>query len=307
MKLLVVEDDPVTQQAIRKELASEDFDILEAHNGLDALDMIRDDEIRIAIVDWIVPGMDGVSLCKRVRDINLKRYIYLILLAAEGAQQEGNDGLNVADDYLAKPLSRLELITRLHVGVRILELEDKQVDLQRKLLKLAKEDPLTNLLNRRALFDELVKELSRTVREALPLSIILVDVDEFKRINETHGHTAGDRVLVEFSQRLERVCRPYDMMGRYGGQEFMLVLPNAKKINATIVAERMKKAIVDKPFTIDGEKLDVTACFGVYHFKSSGKSSEINVLEHVLDELIIRTEESLSRAKQEGKNSIFVI
>jgi two-component system cell cycle response regulator len=307
MKLLVVEDDPVTQQAIRKELASEDFDILEAHTGLDALDMIRDDEIRIAIVDRIVPGMDGVSLCKRIRDFNLRRYIYLILLAAEGVQQEDSEGLNIADDYLTKPLNRLELVTRIRAGVRILELEDKQVDLQRKLLKLAKEDPLTNLMNRRALFDELVKELSRTVREALPLSTILVDVDEFKRINETHGYKAGDRVLVEFSQRLERVCRPYDMIGRYGGQEFIIVLPNTKKINATMVAERMKKSIADKPFIIDGEKLDVTACFGVYYFKSSGKSSEINVLEHVLDELISKTDESLSRAKEEGKNSIFVI
>lgn len=306
MKLLVVEDDPVTQQAIRKELAGEDFDILEAHNGLDALDMIRDDEIRIAIVDWTVPGMDGVSLCRRIRDFNLRRYTYLILLTAEGAQGD-NGELQVADDCLTKPLSRRELITRLGVGVRILELEDKQIDLQKKLLKLAKEDPLTNLMNRRALFDELVKELSRTVREALPLSTILVDVDDFKGINETYGYKAGDRVLIEFSQRLERVCRPYDMIGRYGGQEFMIVLPNTRKINATMVAERMKKAIAGKPFTIEGEKLDVTACFGMYHFKSGGKSSEINVLEHVLDEIISRTEESLSRAKEEGRNSIFVI
>ena len=306
MKLLVVEDDPVAQQAIKKELAGEDFDIQEAHNGLDALDMIRDDEIRIAIVDWTVPGIDGVSLCRRIRDFNLRRYTYLILLTAEGIQGD-NGELFVADDYLAKPLNRRELITRLGVGVRILELEDKQIDLQKKLLKLAKEDPLTNLLNRRALFDELVKELSRTVREALPLSTILVDVDDFKKINETYGYKAGDRVLIEFSQRLERVCRPYDMIGRYGGQEFIIVLPNTRKINATMVSERMKKAIAGKPFTIEGEELDVTACFGMYHFKSGGKSSEINVLEHVLDEIISRTEESLSRAKEEGKNSIFVI
>jgi two-component system cell cycle response regulator len=307
MKLLVVEDDPVTQQAIKKELESEGFEIREAHNGLDALDMIRDDGIRMVIVDWMVPGMNGVTFCRRVRDLNLKRYVYLILLVAQSVQKEGTEGLDVGDDYLTKPLNRFELLSRVKLGVRLLELEDKRVDLQKKLIKLVKEDPLTNLLNRRALFDELVKELSRTVRENLPLATILADVDDFKRINEDYGYVAGDKVLVEFSQRLERLCRPYDIIGRYGGQEFLIILPNTRKINATMVAERIRKAIADKPFTIDGKKVNITACFGLYHFKSLGKSADINVLEHVLDDLINRTDESLSRAKAEGRDNIFVL
>lgn len=306
MKLLIVEDDPVIQQSVKKELGTEELELLDAHTGIDALSVIRDREVRIAVIDWMIPGLDGENLCKEIRNTRLKRYVYLIILATKSEKFDPVSVLEYADDILLKPFDRRELLSRIAIARRVLTLQDKLFDVQKEVMRLAKEDPLTTLLNRRALFDEIIKELNRTVREEHPVSTILVDIDDFKKINETYGYAVGDKVLVEFSERLQRICRPYDIIGRYGGEEFFILLPNTKKINATMVAERMKKVIGENPFSIEDKSIAVSASFGVCYFRLKHGKSEKFILEHVLDDIIYKTDEALLRAKAEGKK-VFVL
>jgi len=305
VKLLIVEDDPVIQQSVKKELASEELEFLEAHTGIDALGVIRDREVRIAIIDWMIPGLNGENLCKEIRKLKQKRYVYLIVLATKSEKFDTVSVLEYADDILLKPFDGREILSRIAIARRVLALQDKLFDAQKEVMRLAKEDPLTTLLNRRALFDEIIKELNRTVREELPLSTILVDIDDLKKINEKYGYAVGDKVLIEASERLKRICRPYDSIGRYGGGEFFILLPNTKKINATMVAERMKKAIGGKPFSIEDKSVAISASFGVCYFRLEHEKSEKFILEHVLDDIIYKTDEALLRAKAEGKK-VFV-
>ena len=307
MKMLIVEDDPFVQKVVKKVFAGMGFEVLTCGDGATALDFIKNDRIQFAVIDWILPEMDGLTLCRRVRKLKLSRYIYMIVLTSRNRKEDLVQALDSgADDYIAKPFDESELAARARVGMRIIQLENKLVNNQKRLMKLAKEDPLTGILNRRSLFDGILKEINRSSREGASVATILVDADNCKAINDTHGHLAGDVALAEFSRRLQDSCREYDLLGRYGGEEFLVFLPRTDREGAIRVAERIRTSLRQKPMVFGDHKVELGASLGVcaYTFDKSKKRAE-NV-EAVFDEMIKRTDYALYMAKKEGKNRVVV-
>jgi two-component system chemotaxis response regulator CheY len=264
-----------------------------AHNGNEAWDILeKNDRPNLAVLDWIMPGMDGVEICKRLRKLSLPNYVYVILLTARNKREDVIYGLESgADDYIIKPFHHEELKSRLKIGQRIIELEHR-------ILRLASTDYLTGLLNRRAFLERLERELNRCQREASPMGIIIMDIDHFKKVNDNYGHQAGDLVLQELSTTLVTLCRVYDFIGRYGGEEFIVCLPGADKWNTYQIAERMRSIVENKNILLPdkGTSVSVTASFGIVSMEPGQRKSA--------DRLINEADEALYRAKDQGRNQV---
>jgi two-component system, cell cycle response regulator len=300
MKVLIAIDEKVSQLAIKRALEKEKYKADVCNTGEKALEIFKKDkDIRVVILDPELPDMDGITLAKEIRRVSFSRYVYIIVLLS-------NDRINIydvmqagADDYIAEPFNDDIFNFRIKTGIRMLETEDKLVKSQKELLRLVKEDPLTTLLNRRAFLDEAVKQVDRASRENQPVSIIMVDIDEFSQINESYGNSLGDRVLVEFADRLRYGCRPYDIVGRYGGEEFFILLPNTKAANAVKIAKRLRSATTKKYYDMQGYNIKLTASFGV-----SFIVPDIGPKDRQIDELIKKSEIALDKAKSEGFDKI---
>jgi diguanylate cyclase (GGDEF)-like protein len=197
----------------------------------------------LAILDWMMPGLDGVEVCRKVRQAGGAPYVYLIMLTGRAERRDVVQGMGAgADDYLSKPFDEQELRVRLRAGRRI-------VDLQEALRTLATRDALTGTWNRRAILEILRRELARGAREGTPVGVVLADLDHFKRVNDTLGHLTGDAVLSEAARRIGAALRPYDALGRYGGEEFLIVLPGCDPEGASQVAERVRGRVAEAPVT----------------------------------------------------------
>jgi diguanylate cyclase (GGDEF)-like protein len=250
----------------------------------------------LAIVDWMMPGMDGVQLCKTVRQLMPEPYIYILLLTARYEQEDIIRGLDAgADDYMTKPFDAHELQVRLRAGTRILELQDELIAARETRRQQATHDVLTGAFNRRTVLEGLQRELSRAQREGTSVGVILMDLDHFKLINDTHGHPMGDMVLREAVYRLQRELRSHDLLGRYGGEEFLIVLPGCPIAETVTVAERLRQRLASEPIKLSEGQILVTGSFGV---ASSTADSE-NV-----EALIQTADASLYRAKHEGRNRV---
>ncbi len=290
-KILVADDDPVSRRILKSFLTKWNYDVTVVADGTSALQVLdSEDTPRLAVLDWMMPGLEGVQICQLIRQRTDRPYVYVLLLTARGEKQDLLKGLALgADDYLTKPFDAQELQARLHVGTRILELQDK-------LVSQATHDSLTGFLNRKAIFDTLEKEVIRAVREANPLSIILADLDHFKSINDTHGHQAGDAVLQEAARRVLASIRTYDSVGRYGGEEFLIVTPGCSAAEAAALAERLRKRVGENAFNASGCLVVVTMSLGVAE-TSSGQKAE---------ELLRSADEALYAAKGGGRDRVEV-
>ena len=307
MKMMIVEDDPFVQKVVKKVFAGMGFEVLSCGDGATALDFIKNDRIQLAVVDWILPEMDGLTLCRRVRKLKLSRYIYIIVLTSRNRKEDLVQALDAgADDYIAKPFDENELAARARVGMRIIQLENKLINNQKRLMKLAKEDPLTGILNRRSLFDGILKEINRASREGTSFATILIDADDFKSINDTHGHLAGDMVLIEFARRIQDSCREYDLLGRYGGEEFLVFLPRTDRDGAIRVAERIRTSLRERQMDFGGQKVELGASLGVSPFSYEKTDRPAENIEALFDEMIKRSDYALYMAKKEGKNRVVV-
>ncbi|MEA4881266.1 MAG: diguanylate cyclase, partial [Synergistaceae bacterium] len=198
-----------------------------------------------------------------------------------------------ADDYLTKPFDSQELQMRLRVGERILHLQEQ-------LRTAALYDDLTGLLNRGAVIERLENELSRSWRTGVPLSIALLDIDHFKEVNDTYGHVTGDRVLREIGQRIKAVIRSYDSLGRYGGEEFLLVFPGLSGSVADGICERIRSAIMEKPFLPCETKEDQTPFF----ISASLGLCEVPAVCETIDTVLTKADDALYRAKGSGRNRV---
>jgi two-component system, cell cycle response regulator len=300
MKILIADDEKVSQLAIKRTLEKEKFNIELCKNGKKALEIINNDkDVRIVILNLSLPDMDGLSLCREIRRLSLFRYIYVIVILS-GNREEVREAMEAgADDYINTPFENDFFMFRIKAGVRLLDVEEKLSKSQKELMRLVKEDSLTTLLNRRAFLDEAVKQLDRASRENHPMSAVIVDIDDFKSINELYGNYIGDRILVEFANRLRFGCRPYDIIGRYSGEEFFVLLPNAKVNNAVKIAKRLRSIVSKKYYDVQGRSVKITASFGV-----SFIHPDVGLKDRQIDILIKKTEVALRKAKSEGYDKI---
>lgn len=227
MKILVAEDSMLFRHVLRDTLQNWGYDVITAKDGNEAwqvFDQQRD--LQMVISDRIMPGMDGMEFCRRVREAERAGYTYVIMLTAtEGKQEVVNGLLAGADDYVTKPFDPAELRARLSIGQRMSHLEQRLLESKNRIEELASTDPLTGLLNCRTLMQRLGSEVNRARREKRPISLVMCDLDCFKSVNDLYGHQVGDAVLQQVAECLSSLCRPYDVLGRYGGEEFLLVFP----------------------------------------------------------------------------------
>jgi diguanylate cyclase (GGDEF)-like protein len=253
------------------------------------------DAPRLAILDWMMPGMEGVQVCQKLRESADRPYVYVLLLTARTQKEDLLQGLESgADDYLTKPFDSQELRARLHVGQRILNLQDQLIAAGEELLYRATHDNLTGMVNRGVIMDTLRRERARQVREGGAFGIVLVDLDHFKYVNDTYGHLAGDDVLREAAQRMMGCVRPYDSVGRYGGEEFLIVVPSSDAMGTMGLAERMRRAIEAKPMVTNSISISVTASFGV--------TASIDKSPLDAQEILRLADAALYRAKERGRN-----
>ncbi len=291
MKILIVEDNVILSQNLAKNISNWGYKVVTARNGSEAWNTILKDDIRLAILDWMMPGFDGITLCRKIRKElakNKSKYIYIILLTGKNQQDDIIEGLSAgADDYMVKPANLLELKVRLMNGSRIIALEDKRI-------QLATTDSLTDLWNRRKIFEIFEEELDRGTREHIHIGAIMIDIDNFKQINDNFGHTTGDRVLTEVAFRLKHSLRLYDKIGRYGGDEMLIVLPNCDQNNMAVIAERLRQVICTKKIKTNAGDLNITI--------SLGGASTQNFNEISLDKLLESSDKALYLAKRRGRN-----
>ena len=265
MPVLVAEDNPIFQSMLHNMLAKWGYEVLSVTNGAEAWRVLQSGEgPRLAILDWMMPGMDGVEVCRRVRSAGREPYIYILLLTARTESRDLVEGMDAgADDYVTKPFNAHELRVRLRAGRRILDLQAELVRTREALRRQATHDGLTGAWNRTAILDILQRELARGGREMSPVALLLLDLDHFKQVNDTYGHLAGDEVLREAARRMQAGLRCYDSLGRYGGEEFLVVLPGCELPGAEAQAERLCEAMRRQPFWFAGEPLSVTCSLGV--------------------------------------------
>jgi len=298
LKILIADDDALSRRLLEKALERAGYEVLAVENGKQALDLLcKLDGPRLALLDWMMPEIDGPGVCRAVRTRSEQAYIYMVLLTSKGSKEETVLGLESgADDYLTKPFNAEELRARLRVGERILLLEDRLVEARENMRFRATHDPLTSLLNRGAVMDLLTRELHRSYREKKSAAIILGDVDHFKRVNDTMGHNVGDEVLIEIANRLLGCVRSYDFVGRYGGEEFIVVLSNCDPDYAPSRAEEIRKAISSRPIHSAKGPVPVTMSFGLLRSGEWGSKP--------LEELLHEVDIALYEAKAAGRNCL---
>ncbi len=300
MKILVAEDDPVTRLLMQRTLQKFGYEVVLAENGIEAREILsQSDGPRLALIDWMMPLLDGPSLCRQVRaGQNNGSYVYIVLLTSKHSSEDVVEGLEAgADDYITKPFQPAELKARLRTGLRILSLEENLVKAREEMRFGATHDTLTSLWNRGAILSLVRSELLRASREKKSCSILLCDIDHFKRINDNYGHLTGDLVLKEVAQRLTSCVRGYDGVGRYGGEEFLIVLGNCGPGCIEGRAEAIRAAIAGDAFCIEGRQLQVTMSIGGYSCDNRGVGLPIEAL-------LAQADAALYRAKTEGRNRV---
>ena len=295
MKILLADDEPIARTMLEHWLAGWGYQVVVAKDGEAALEALKaDPEIRLAVVDWVMPKLDGLSVCRALRAGPNEPYIYVLLLTARDNKADIIEGLDAgADDYLSKPCNPLELKVRLRAGKRVVELQEQLVSARESLRYEAMHDGLTGLLNRRAVLEQLERELVRSARRGLPVGVLMGDLDHFKRVNDTYGHPAGDAVLKETARRFKACVRAYDCVGRLGGEEFIAVLPECSSIVAYSVAERVGQNLAHQGVVTPAGSVSQTISLGV--------ASTDQMPGATAEQLVRAADIALYRAKHQGR------
>jgi two-component system cell cycle response regulator len=298
VKILIADDDALSRRLLEKTLERAGYEVTPVANGREAVERLSEpDAPRLALLDWMMPVLDGLGVCNQVRKGRDQSYVYIILLTSRESKEDIVAGLESgADDYLVKPFNADELKARLRTGERILHLEDRLVEAREEMRFKATHDHLTSLWNRGVIMDLLGRELARSQRENVCTALLLGDVDHFKSINDTHGHLVGDQVLREVARRLLMSVRSYDFVGRYGGEEFLVVLNNCRPDSAFARGEQIRKTISARPIQTDAGALGVTMSLGLLLSSDWG--------HRPADELLREVDAALYAAKSAGRNCV---
>jgi diguanylate cyclase (GGDEF)-like protein len=297
MKVLIADDSATSRELLRRSLSHWGYEVVIAEDGNQAWEVLDEpDPPPMAILDWVMPHLTGPEVCHKVRATHREPYTYIIMLTSKNTKGETVEGLSAgADDYIVKPFDQHELQVRLRCGKRIIDLQMDLLRAREELRERASKDLLTMLPNRAAIGEALETEIARCNRDRRTVGVILLDIDHFKKINDTYGHFAGDAVLRETAIRLRGNMRPYDQVGRFGGEEFLVVLPNCDLDQAANQAERMRARLHLTPMIVDGVEIPVSASFGVTVSDGSERGPDLFV--RVADE-------ALYRAKAGGRNCV---
>ena len=285
--VLIVDDSVTVRITLEKALTEAGYDVRTAVNGIEALKSMQEQSPDYVITDWQMPNMNGHALCRCIREAERQNYVYIVLMTGYSDMLNLVDGLGAgADDYITTPVDVRELLARMQAGSRVL-------DLDRRLNHIARHDPLTGVLNRRDLVATVNRLIELSHRRNRKSASIMVDLDHFKAVNDKHGHLAGDAVLVQVAKMLKEEFRSADFVCRYGGEEFIVILPECDEAEAQRCAERCR-ANIESGVSIDGiDDLSVTASFGV------ADTSEDGALE-----LVNRVDAALFQAKRRGRNCV---
>ncbi len=300
MKILIADDEALSRRLLEKTLERAGYEVVAVENGRAAVrQLCQSDGPRLALLDWVMPELDGPGVCREVRRQQDDSYVYMVLLTSKESKEDIVAGLESgADDYLTKPFNVDELKARLRTGERILHLEGRLVEAREMMRFKATHDALTSIWNRGVIMDLLGRELMRSQRESACTIVLLGDVDHFKSVNDTHGHLVGDEVLQEIARRLLLSIRSYDFVGRYGGEEFLLVLNNCKPQFAEARAEDIRKIVSSRPIQTLAGPLNITMSFGLL-------LSDVWGVRPV-EELLHEVDAALYAAKAAGRNCIRV-
>jgi two-component system, cell cycle response regulator len=292
--ILVAEDSVVIRAVLRRYLEDEGYSVIEADNGQAAIDRCHEASPDTVLLDIEMPGLNGHEVLAYLKaDPELKN-IPVVFLTGKTGTDDIVAGLRAgAQDYLKKPFEVPELIARVGAAVRTKQLQDELAHRSAEFARISRIDALTGLYNRRHLEDRLQEVNGAAIRHNQPLSVIMLDIDFFKQVNDTEGHLGGDRVLQEFARRLQGEVRGEDAAGRWGGEEFLVILAQTDAEGALALAERIRVAIGSEPFTLDDHAIAVTMSAG----SASGPLGDI-------DELVRRADIALYQAKAAGRNRV---
>jgi two-component system cell cycle response regulator len=300
MRILIADDEMMSRKLLQKTLERVGYEVTAVENGrLAAEQLCPADGPRLALLDWVMPELDGPGVCREVRKRKEQSYVYMVLLTSKESKEDVVAGLESgADDYLTKPFDTEELKARLRTGLRILNLEDRLVEAREEMRFQATHDGLTALWNRAVIIDLLGRELARSRRENVCTAILMCDLDHFKSVNDTYGHLAGDDVLKETAKRLLGSVRSYDFVGRYGGEEFLVVLNNCNPAFGLLRAEEIRKAIAQRPVPSSSGPVPITMSLGLVLSQEWG--------HRPVEELLHEADTALYAAKAAGRNCVKV-
>jgi len=301
VKILIADDSVVSRHLLEATLRKWGYEVQVACDGAEALQILeREDAPALIILDWMMPGMTGLEVCRRIRERGSEPYIYILLLTSKSQKEDLIEGMDAgADDYIAKPFDQNELQVRLRAGTRLVDLQAQLLSAREALREQATRDSLTRLWNRSSIIESLTRELARAKREASPLGVVIVDLDHFKYINDNHGHPAGDAVLREAAKRMESSVRQYDFVGRYGGEEFLILLTNCGEAESFSQAERLRKQLAQNDICFNGTCLRITASLGV--------TAALPGESWTAEGLIRKADEALYVAKNSGRNRVEIL
>jgi diguanylate cyclase (GGDEF)-like protein len=297
-QILVADDSAVFRDMLQKMLSAWDYDVTVVSDGREAWEQLQHPGgPRLALLDWMMPGIEGAEICRKVRDSVHDRYVYIILISVRADLKDLVEGMESgADDYVVKPFQMEELRARLRAGQRVLALQDQLVEAREALREQATRDALTGLWNRRAIHEILQNEIARSGRSGQPLMVLMADLDGFKPVNDRFGHLVGDAVLRQAAGRMRASVRRYDAVGRYGGEEFLIVLPGCEVSGGLVLAERIREAIGAEVFRVGEIDIRITCSLGGACY-----------LAHFIrpaDNLVRDADAALYRAKHKGGNRV---
>lgn len=299
MRILLATADAVERLSLETLLREWGYEVTAAGEGLEALEAFNDKQApALALLDWNLPGLEGPRLCRKLRDRNLGPYVYVILLGEPGMEQNPLAALEAgADDFIPNPLDQAALRLRLRAADHILALQHNLLQSRQALEYKATHDELTGLWNRAEVLGLLERDIARSQREGTPVSIIMIDVDHFKEVNDALGHLSGDEALRQITGRMSACVRPYDGFGRYGGEEFLVVLSGCSGGNAARLAERLRGEVAATSVRIEGTEVAVSISLGVASW--NGEYGDMQALIRAADA-------ALYQAKKAGRNLVQV-
>jgi two-component system, cell cycle response regulator len=293
----IVDDDRAIRRLLRLFLQRAGFATFECETGNEARERLTADDWDLAILDRRLPDMDGVELCREIKSHAELRARYIIMLTGEAGQEDKVEGLELgADDYITKPFQYPELLARIRAGKRIVDLQKELMESNKRLELLSITDGLTKLHNHRYFQDELARAFENSQRYERPLSLAMIDIDFFKKVNDTYGHAAGDDVLKRVASLYRDSVRSTDLVARYGGEEFAVMMPETELADAITFAEKIRALIESTPIETQAGTLNVSVSIGV----ASVPLSRI----HSSKELIVAADKALYRAKRSGRNQV---